>query len=242
MIDAKLKVPEPRYFDGNRKQFADWWRAMAFYLKFNKIAAADEKVIMILAHLRGDTAGAFAQMELERLNQKDDTIDWKRWETNFKKLFSNDTLQSNAKWIIKSFKQGKKHTTDFLIEFETLKIRAQVNDAHAKFLLKRNTYHDTIKAILGYPPDNIPTSYEEWKKAILSVGQGYESTEICQDTHTGSGITYGGNGQPMEIERIEGRKTLKCYACCKLGHIAKNCQNPKKPKCFTCGCFGHMAN
>ncbi|KAF5360705.1 hypothetical protein D9756_004487 [Leucocoprinus leucothites] len=152
---------------------------MSFYLKFNKIESADEKVIMILAHLRGDTAGAFAQMELERLNQKDDTIDWKRWETNFKKLFSNDTLQSNAKWIIKSFKQGKKYTADFFIKFKTLKTQAQVNDAHAKFLLKRNTCHDMIKAILGYPSDNIPTTYEEWKKAILSVRQGYESCYKC---------------------------------------------------------------
>jgi cellular nucleic acid-binding protein len=33
-------------------------------------------------------------------------------------------------------------------------------------------------------------------------------------------------------------KSVKCYQCNKLGHIARDC---KAPECYTCGKFGHLA-
>src|SRR5215813_4227086 len=110
--------------------------------------------------------------------------------------------KGTAEWRIETFKQSNKHVADFLIEFEVLKSKAGTDDAHAIFLLKRNVRSDIIKTILGYPPPSIPISYQTWKDTIMSVGQRYESTEIRQDRKTGSGITYGGMGQPMEIGRL----------------------------------------
>ena len=36
------------------------------------------------------------------------------------------------------FQQGKKHSADFMIEFEMLAIKAETDDMHAIFLLKKN--------------------------------------------------------------------------------------------------------
>jgi len=75
------------------------------------------------------------------------------------------------------FKQGKQNTVDFIIKFEALAMKAETDELHAVFLLKKNIRQDIIKTILGYLPIAMPETLKEWKVAITSVGQGYESTE-----------------------------------------------------------------
>ena len=50
---------------------------------------------------------------------------------------------------------------DFIIEFEALAMKADTNELHAIFLLKKNIWQDTIKTILGYPPIAAPESLKE---------------------------------------------------------------------------------
>jgi len=98
---------------------------------------------------------------------------------------------ADAKWKIEMFKQGKKNTVDFMIEFDALAMKADTDKLHAIFLLKKNVQQDIIKTILGYLLIAMPETLKEWKVAITSVGQGYESTEGCYDYKTSTGMTYG---------------------------------------------------
>jgi len=66
---------------------------------------------------------------------------------------------------------------DFMIEFDALAMKADTDELHTIFLLKKNVRHDIIKTILGYSLIAMPEILKEWKVAITSVGQGYESTE-----------------------------------------------------------------
>jgi len=50
------------------------------------------------------------------------------------------------------FKQGKKNTADFMIEFEALAMKANTDNLHNIFLLEKNVQTDIIKTILRYPP------------------------------------------------------------------------------------------
>ena len=59
---------------------------------------------------------------------------------------------ADAEWRIESFKQGKQNTTNFMIEFEILAMKADTNELHTIFLLKKNVRQDIIKTILRYPP------------------------------------------------------------------------------------------
>ena len=106
--------------------------------------------------------------------------------------FSNKTKAADAEWRIETFKQGKKNTADFIIKFEALAIKADTNELHAIFLLKKNAQHDIIKTILGYLPIAMPETLKEWKVVITSVGQEYESTEGRHNYKTNTGMTYGG--------------------------------------------------
>ena len=84
---------------------------------------------------------------------------------------------------------------------------------------------------MGYPPITMPETLKEWKVAITSVGQRYESTEGQNDYKTSTGMTYGGRGQPMDIGKSNNNfkdGKPKCFNCNKYGHMAKECQNEKK--------------
>jgi len=137
---------------------------------------------------------------------------------------------------------------DFIIEFEALAMKADTDELHTIFLLKKNVRQDIIKTILGYPPMAIPETLKEWKVVITSVGQGYESTEGRHNYKTSTGITYSGRGQPMNIRKSndnfkDGKP--KCFNCNKYGYIAKECRREKKERetrtCFKCEKKGHIA-
>jgi len=87
------------------------------------------------------------------------------------------------------FKQEKRYIANFMIEFEVLAMKAETNNLHAIFLLKKNVQTD-IKMILGYPPMAVSEMLREWKVAITSVEQGYESTESKQDYKIKTGMIY----------------------------------------------------
>jgi len=60
VVNHKLMVPEPRWFNRDRKTFEDWWRAMKLYLRANKVTDANEKIIAVLGRFCKGTVGAFA--------------------------------------------------------------------------------------------------------------------------------------------------------------------------------------
>ena len=76
---------------------------------------------------------------------------------------------ADAEWRIEFFKQEKQNITDFMIKFEALAMKADTDELHAIFLLKKNVQQDIIKIILGYPPIAVPKTLKEWKVAIISV-------------------------------------------------------------------------
>ena len=148
----KLMVPEPEWFDGNRKGFEDWWRAMKLYLRANRITGAEDKVTAVLSRFRGGTAGAFTQQKLNEIEEQDNTPSWDAFETEIKLVYQDKTREASAEWHIETFTQGQKHIADFLIEFMALATKAQTDNQYAIFLLKKNVNREIAKAILVYPP------------------------------------------------------------------------------------------
>ena len=57
-----------------------------------------------------------------------------------------------------------------MIEFEVLAMKAETDDIHTIFLLKKNIRTEIIKTILGYPPIAVPKTLRKYKVAIISVG------------------------------------------------------------------------
>jgi len=152
VVNHKSMVPEPEWFNRDKKMFEDWWRAIKLYLRANKVTDVDEKIIVVLERFQGGTAGAFAQQKLDKIEQNNDTPSWDAFEAELQLVYSDKTKEANAEWHIEIFTQGKKHIVDFLIEFMALASKAQTDDQHAIFLLKKNMNREIIRAIMAYPP------------------------------------------------------------------------------------------
>jgi len=142
-------------------KFEDWWREIRLFLKSNRIMETNNRITLILAHLRGGVVGIYAQRKLNELDKETGTQDWKDFVREIKTTFSNKTKAANTEWKIEIFKQEKKNTADFIIEFNALAMKADTDELHAIFLLKKNVQQDIIKMILGYPPIAIPESLKK---------------------------------------------------------------------------------
>ena len=79
-----------------------------------------------------------------------------------------------------------------MIEFKVLAMKAETNNMHVIFLLKKNVQADIIKTILGYPLIATPDTLKEQKVVITSVGQRYKSMESQHDYKTGTRTMFGG--------------------------------------------------
>ena len=82
--------------------------------------------------------GIYAQKKLDELDKELGTQDWDDFVKEIKMIFSDKMKVTDAEWRIESFKQRKKNMVDFMIEFEVLAIKADMNELHAIFLLKKN--------------------------------------------------------------------------------------------------------
>ena len=51
-------------------------------------------------------------------------------------IFSDKTKVADAEWKIKSFKQEKKNTADFMIEFDVLAMKADIDELHAIVMIQ----------------------------------------------------------------------------------------------------------
>ena len=131
-------VPDSGWFDGDRTKFEDWWRGIRLFLKSNRVTGTDDRITAILAHLRGGVAGIYAQKKLDELDEDNDTQDWDEFVKELKMMFSDKSKAADAKWKIEMFKQGKRNTADFMIEFKALAMKADTDELHTIFLLKKN--------------------------------------------------------------------------------------------------------
>jgi len=113
-------------------------------------------------------------------------------------------------------------------------MKAETDDIHTIFLLKKNIRADIIKIILGYPPMAASDTLKEWKMVITSVEQGYESTESQHNYKTGMKMIFEEQGALMDIgksrDNFDKDGKPKCFNCNIYRHLAKECRRPKKNK------------
>jgi len=72
-VPMKNMVLDPEWFNGERKKFENWWRGIRLFLKSNRVVAADNKIIAVLAQLRGGVAGIYVQKKIDKLEDTEDT-------------------------------------------------------------------------------------------------------------------------------------------------------------------------
>jgi len=119
-------------------KFEDWWRGMRLFLKSNRVIETDNRIIAILACLKGGVVRIYAQKKFDELDKEIGTQDWDNFIRKIKMIFNNKIKIADAKWRIESFKQGKQNTIDFIIKFDILAMKSDIDELHTIFSLKKN--------------------------------------------------------------------------------------------------------
>jgi len=134
----KNMVLDSEWFDSDQMKFEDWWRGIRLFLKSNRVIETNNRITAILAHLRGGVVGIYAQRKLDKLDKELRTQDWEEFIKKIKTTFSDKMKAADAEWKIEFFKQEKKNTANFMIEFDALAMKADTDELHAIFLSKKN--------------------------------------------------------------------------------------------------------
>ena len=63
-------VLDLEWFDGDRTKFEDWWREIQLFLKSNRVMETNDRIMAILACLKGDVVNIYAQRKLDELDKE----------------------------------------------------------------------------------------------------------------------------------------------------------------------------
>jgi len=113
-------------------------RGMRLFLKSNRVMKTNNRITAILARFRRGVADIYTQRKLNELDEETRTQDWKDFVQEIKTTFSNKMKVVDAELKTETFKQGKKNTANFMIKFNILAMKANIDELHAIFLLKKN--------------------------------------------------------------------------------------------------------
>ena len=180
---------------------------------------------------------------------------WKDFLELLDKRFTDQHFQTRAREKVENFTQDRLTIQEFIIRLELLFARAELTDEKEKTrIIKKNIQPEILRIV--YNSDHLPDTYDEWREKIVKIGTLQEELHQIQrqrttkapappptpqskynivvqpkttdvDKKTATGTTYGGRGQPMDIDRL---KNIHCFNCGKLGHVRDKCPEPRKDK------------
>ncbi|SJL13537.1 uncharacterized protein ARMOST_16981 [Armillaria ostoyae] len=224
-------VREPAPFKGESVDVRRFFNQCEMYFKLHQhwLTSSPHRVVFCASRFEGEAYPLYSDFKKAVHDRFYQDADAKLKYQALKKLRQTD------------FKSGKV----FFQKFEELALEADVIDNEGQMAQMieeavRKTAKDTIYAQPNCPPD----TYKEWKCRILQIDYNWRlnraargqqvnrpnnagtskgssgTTTSSANKKMGTGTTYGGRGQPMDIDAINNGE---CFRCHQKGHISKNC-------------------
>ncbi|KAG1899336.1 uncharacterized protein F5891DRAFT_1189772 [Suillus fuscotomentosus] len=198
-----------------------------------------------MSYMKTGYAGEWAALTYDREKAKSASHRWD-WDTFIKDLkvvFSPINEICDAQEHLATFTQGKMPIEEFLTRWMQILVMAEYSNVKANTttvdhlinILRTNAHINIIDSVDEEPemyganrktPN--PTYYPSYKP---STSQSNPTSPTSTDRADGSGVTYGGHGQPMDLSRQHAHEGNLCYRCGQAGHIAWNCKNHVQAIC-----------
>src|ERR1700759_299275 len=209
----KKLVTEPDKYGGERHKFADWWASMQMYLGPYEDTTDKVRIGTVLGFLRYGEAAIWGRIKRQEVIDKKLTS-WDDFVKQLEERFKDYSLQQKAANDLHNYvHKSKESLIKYLDRFETYKTMSGCSDETAVNYLRRGISWTMMRQIFG-TADKIPEKYDDLMKQLRALGRnmelawGYQQSMSrpniqqtwypTQDVRTGTGMTYGGRGRPME--------------------------------------------
>ena len=248
-LHRKIHVAKPTPFSGQRKDFKSFLKSLRLYLLAanDELVTNNDKIIFTLSFMTEGLAGLWADNYLEECNMVI-TDEWETFLTKLKETFDDPYEKANAQEKLNNITQGKKTAEEFFQEFDLLIRAAKYHENHDEYLISilREKVNSKVVMKITEMVDE-PENYHTWKRMAIKIDRKLhlansivakpislpkppiipKQSNPTLEKRDGTGVTFGGRGQPMDLSIDRARRNGLCYLCGLKGHLARNCPQRK---------------
>ncbi|KAG1774229.1 hypothetical protein EV702DRAFT_1241383 [Suillus placidus] len=228
-----FKVSKLADFDGSKDTFVAWFRHVLMYFESQDtvVPTPKQKIIFTMSYMKTGYAGEWAALAYDREKAKSLSHhwDWDAFVKDLKAAFSPINEICDTQEHLATFTQGKMLIKEFLTRWMQILVTAEYLNVKAGTTTSMKNQKCMVVEI------SRSGRSEFWLKAgflngvmldkMPSASQPNPTSSASADQTDGSGVIYGGHGQPMDLSRQRARENNLCYRCGQAGHIARNCKN-----------------
>ncbi|KAI0648764.1 hypothetical protein C8Q79DRAFT_1007343 [Trametes meyenii] len=248
----RLRIRELEFFTGDRSNYRTWKSQMKRYLAAHSQATEDELItVVLMSGIRGTNVDEWVNAYAGQHFGGEDEAEGE-WDVTLAEVW-HELDRAYADWVgehlalqqMRNLRQQAGKANEYFLEYERLIWQAGLEKTDRMVLeyLKDAICDHFRRAI--YNREVLPQTYQAWKMAVLNLDSNYMHEQaIAQNRNTrttptppntpaggartdGTGVTYGGAGQPMEIDRARTRTPGLCRMCGnRKWQRAPGCTNP----------------
>jgi hypothetical protein len=259
------KVNEPRIFEGKASQVNSFIKDLRLYITVKADQFEEERVRMafILSYCRGPLVDDWTIYMSEAINEGNPgaPTDANDLIQMLKEQFGDPDETVTAQQKLDALRQTAT-VEEYVVQFRTLAKKTGYDETALIAAFKKGLNRQILGKIYGGL--TLPKSLNEWiiistrldrqwrDFQRISTGGTAKTTssrpttiqphnanaggQPSNERRLGTGIIYGGVGQPMNVDRSR----VQCTYCGKFGHLVDKCRR-KLGLCMRCGGAGHLA-
>jgi hypothetical protein len=237
----KMKMKEPKEYDGSAGQFNEWWISVLLYLDIlqQRYSTSKRKIACVLSYMKGGTAGPWAMMKTKQYLISGDW-QWRAFEDDLIRMFQDKGLKQRALHKLETMNCGTDSIQVYNNRFNiTLGEYGELpnDDLVIQNWYKRGLPEWLLAEIhrLQHPP----LTYAD----LMSTTQRIETERALYRQERDSYRTMRGSGTRQNSPSTnKTTTTTTTTATVRKMNPSQREQYFREGRCFRCGQTGHRAN
>lgn len=182
----KARMADPPSFDGSIKDSENFLSSLEniFDSQPSSFPSAESKIRYALTFFTG-SASNWRKLLLRDANEGRFSFQfWAPFERRFRETFGNPHLLEEARRKLWTIRQNQRSSEDFFLEFEEIRLEADLCDDSIIMFLQAALKPSLLDDVLRRDPQ--PSSYNEWKAAVLKSDHNQRNSAATRTFHSNS--------------------------------------------------------